>query len=46
MGLRINTIQKNRTLTMSGKTIKGNLKNPQKVPWQKWWQKAKNIVLN
>lgn len=36
---------KNRTLTMSGKTIKGNLKNSQKVPWQKWWRKAKNIVL-
>ncbi len=36
---------KSKTLTMSGTIIKGNLKNPQKVPWQKWWRSAKKIVL-
>ncbi len=36
---------KSKTLTMSGKIIKGNLKNPQKVPWDKWSGKAKKIVL-
>ena len=36
---------KSKTLTMSGKIIKGNLRNPQKVQWDKWSGKAKKIVL-